>query len=64
MGFKIYHSHEEPAFICFQRVRCEVPVKRILLVARPEDVTNMDSFENPAALDDFMRMAEDHVNLS
>jgi len=36
---------------------CEVPVKRILLGARPEDVVNWESLQNPESLDYFVNLA-------
>ena len=36
----------------------EVPVKRILMGARPEDVSSRDALANPSALDYFARLAD------
>ncbi len=37
--------------------KCEVPVKRILLGARPEDVVNVESFQDASSLDFFVQIA-------
>jgi len=37
--------------------KCEVPVKRILLGARPGDVVNVESLDDPSSLDYFVQIA-------
>ena len=42
--------------------KLEVPVKRLLLGAQPSSVASKDTLANPAALDDFARLAAELRN--
>lgn len=42
--------------------KLEVPIKRILQGARPEDVVSRDAVDNPAALDTFTRLGRSVLN--
>jgi acetoacetyl-CoA synthetase len=42
--------------------KLELPVKRILLGARPEDVTSRDALADPTAIDAFVALAAEHLS--
>lgn len=52
----IYQVAEIPYTISGKKV--EAPVKKLLMGALPQNVTNPDTFRNPAALNEFVRFAE------